>query len=301
MSPTAASCVFMSPPRRDWQLLGRANFRSQTRGAVDPRRAQGEWLTLARRIEQAGARVIALPSNDATLTGMPYAAESGHIVERTNGPLWLMPRMWAAHRTGEAAHWATLAAAMGIPTEAPAEGLWEGQGDVAVFRDTTMLFFGGRTDLAGMRAVRKWFSGDVLELEIREPAFHGNMALLPLEACNAVLACRAVIEPNAWGKLVERFGKDCIHEVSEDEIRSYATNGLPIGKLLLAPHLLPARVQSLVEELGMTVECMDMSELCEKAGGASRCLVHVARLPEAIAMRAPQETTLAAIATSLHA
>ena len=36
---------------------------------------------------------------------------------------------------------------------------------------------------------------------------------------------------------------------------------------------MPVRAQKLAEREGMHVRLLDMHELCEKAGGASRCLV----------------------------
>jgi hypothetical protein len=50
----------------------------------------------------------------------------------------------------------------------------------------------------------------------------------------------------------------------------------------------------------MKVELLSMGELCEKAGGASRCLVSHARIaPESIEI--PAENTLAAIAAVIRA
>jgi hypothetical protein len=63
-----------------------------------------------------------------------------------------------------------------------------------------------------------------------------------------------------------------------EEIRSYATNGLPIGGDVLAPHLVPERVTDLMKGWNLRVITLSMVELCEKAGGASRCLVSHARV-----------------------
>lgn len=86
----------MSPPSRGWALRGRANFRSREAPQVDAARARMEWLALAEAIEARGGTVIALepPSND--LTGMPYAAECGHVVASANDagpPTFLLPRI----------------------------------------------------------------------------------------------------------------------------------------------------------------------------------------------------------------
>ena len=285
---------FMSPPSAGWALRGRANFRSREAEQVDARAARREWITFAEAIEARGGTVVALyPPSDA-LTGMPYAAECGHVVMNGGRPVFLLPNMAAQHRRGERVHWEALAARMGLSPTDIGGGTWEAQGDVATFDGATLLFFGGRTDRAGMEAAARFFEGEVLKIEIREPAFHGNMALLPLPAVDRMLVCREVTEPASFDALVARFGRDRILEVSEDEIRRYATNGLPIGTTLLAPHLIPPRVADLVTDAGMEVVVLSMRELCEKAGGASRCLVSIAEVPSGLA-HVPPENTLAAI------
>lgn len=285
---------FMSPPGAGWALRGRANFRSREAAQVDARAARREWLALADAIEARGGTVVALYPPSDELTGMPYAAECGHVVTSGGRPRFLLPNMAAAHRRGERAHWAALAERMGLSPTDIGGGTWEAQGDVATFDGATLLFFGGRTDRAGMEAAARFFEGEVLKIEIREPAFHGNMALLPLPAAGRLLVCREVTAPASFDALVARFGAERVAEVSEDEIRRYATNGLPIGRALLAPHLIPPRVAQLVIEWGMEVVTLDMRELCEKAGGASRCLVSIADVPDGL-VSVPEESRLDAI------
>lgn len=285
---------FMSPPSAGWALRGRANFRSREAEPVDARAARREWLALAEAIEARGGTVVALYPPSDEISGMPYAAECGHVVMSGGRPRFLLPNMAAAHRRSERVYWEALAERMGLsPTDIGA-GTWEAQGDVATFDGATLLFFGGRTDRAGMEAAARFFEGEIVRIEIREPAFHGNMALLPLPAVDRVLACREVIEPSSYEALVARFGAERLIEVSEDEIRRYATNGLPIGRDLLAPSLVPERVVGLVTDAGMRVVSLTMRELCEKAGGASRCLVSIARVPPGL-VHLPEDTTLASV------
>jgi N-dimethylarginine dimethylaminohydrolase len=193
--------------------------------------------------------------------------------------------MASPHRQGERDLWRRVALDLGLePVDV--DGTWEAQGDVAWFRGRTLLFFGGRTDERGLASARAYFP-DALALRVREPAFHGNMALLPLAAADKVLACRAVLEGEGWRELERAFGASALVEVSEDEIRSYATNGLPVGGDWLVPHLVPERVTGLVASWGVRVVTLPMVELCEKAGGASRCLVSYARVDEGL-VRVPE-------------
>jgi len=238
-------------------------------------------VALADAIEARGGRVICLvPELGTELTGLPYAAECGHVVERAGKLCFLLPNMAAAHRKGESALWRPLARSLGFePIDL--EGTWEAQGDVAAFRGRTLLFFGGRTDRVGVDSAARFFPGDTLLIEIREPAFHGNMAVLPLEAAGKLLVCPEVIAEGGLARLATAFGEERLVPVSVDEIRSYATNGLPIGGDVLAPHLVSERVVSLMKGWGLQVVLLSMTELCEKAGGASRCLVSHARVDEA--------------------
>lgn len=283
----------MSPPSPDWQLKGRANFRSREAAPVDAAVARREWLALARAIEARGGTVVVAPPVSG-LTGMPYAAECGHVVGRR----FLLPRMAAEHRKGEAEHWGRVAARLGFEVVALERGTWEAQGDVALFDHATLLFYGGRTDREGFMRARAHFTGEVIPVEIREPAFHGNMAVLPLRAVDRMLVCPDVLVGDSLAKLEARFGKERLVPVSEDEIRSYATNGLPIEKTLLAPSLVPPRIVDLVKSFGMEVVLLEMNELCGKAGGASRCLVcHVPDPPPEI--RIPDDLTLARAAAEI--
>lgn len=273
----------MSPPGAGFRLRGRANFRSAVAPDVDAVRARREWELLRAAIEDCGGRVRVLPPDDAW-TGLPFAAEAGQPTAGTEAgspPRFLIPRMASAHRRGEAALWSAFVTQLGFDVVTLGEGVWEAQGDVAEFRGTTLLFYGGRTDYAGLRAARGHLGGDLLEIEIRDPAFHGNMALLPLPAADRVLVCPEVLVEPGMQLLAHRFGAERLIPVTESEIRQYATNGLPIADSWIAPSVVPARVLRLVGELGLRVRSIVMSELCEKAGGASRCLV--CRIPADLA------------------
>ena len=280
---------FMSPPSPQWQLRARSNFRAAVAPQVDAAKARREWLTLAEHIEAAGGTVCALVNPDNSLSGMPFAAEAGHVV----GETFLLPRMLHPHRQPERVHWQILAQAMGLTLGAPSHGVWEAQGDVATHDGATLLFYGGRTTHDALAEVRSFFHGEIVELEIREPAFHGNMAFLPLP--DRALACRSAFAPASWDTLTRRFK---VEEITEAELRAYATNGLQVGQTFLAPSCAPPRVLDRIEASGLKVVTLTLSELCEKAGGASRCLVSVADLD---AQRVPAENRLAAVAAALTA
>ncbi|RKH06446.1 amidinotransferase [Corallococcus sp. CA047B] len=291
----------MSPPGRGWALRGRANFRSREAAPADARGARREWLTLARHIEARGGTVVALPSPSDVLTGMPYSAECGQVVAREGqAPLFLLPRMMSAHRFAESEHWAPLARRMGMEVVEPGPGVWEAHGDVATFDGVTLLFWGGRTTLEGLEAAEPHFPGELLRVQVREPAFHGNMAVLPLPAVDRLLVCPDVMAPESVALLEQRFGADRLVRVTEADIRRYATNGLPLGRDLLAPTVMPPHVVDLLQGLGMRVVPMPMPELTEKGGGSSRCLVSRATV-DASRVQLPAEYRLDAVAKDIEA
>ena len=212
------------------------------------------------------------------LTGLPFAAEAGlplPALTAGGAPRFLLPRMKPEHRQEEKTRWAPFVRGLGFQTEEVLAGTWEGQGDVARFDDVTLMFFGGRTDREGLEAARHHVSGEVLALEIRSPAFHGNMAVLPLPHAGCLIVCADLVEDDGIALLEARFGRDRMHFVSMEEAKAYATNGLPLGEHVLAPTCTPPRVAQLLAAQGMRVEGLALVELCEKAGGASRCLVCV--------------------------
>ncbi|NVJ04120.1 amidinotransferase [Myxococcus sp. AM001] len=291
----------MSPPGRTWALRGRSNFRSREAPPVDARQARREWLALARDIEARGGTVVALPSPSELLTGMPYAAECGQVVARQGtAPLFVLPRMMSAHRQTEREHWAPLARSMGMEVVDPGVGIWEAHGDVATFDGVTLLFWGGRTTLDGLEAAARYFPGEVLRIQVREPAFHGNMAVLPLPAVDRLMVCPEVMAPQAHALLRERFGEHRLLLVTEAEIRRYATNGLPVGRDVLAPSVVPDPVRERLEALGLRVVSHPMRELCEKGGGSSRCLVSRAEV-DAATLHIPDAFRLSAIARDIDA
>jgi N-dimethylarginine dimethylaminohydrolase len=272
----------MSPPGPGWRLRGRANFRSEAAAPVDARAAIREWVAFADALEARGGRVVCLvPEPDTELTGLPYAAECGQIVEHEGELAFVLPSMAALHRRGERDAWRPVAAALGLRVIELGEGFWEAQGDVAELGGRTLLFWGGRTDAAGVRAAARYFPGDAILVEVRQPAFHGNMAAMPLPAAGKLLVCPEVIVGDGLGRLEAAFGAEALVPVTVDEITRYATNGLPVGREILAPHLTPPRVLGLMRDLGLSVVVLPMVELCEKAGGASRCLVSRAHVDPA--------------------
>ncbi len=291
----------MSPPHPAWALRGRANFKSEAAAQVDAGAARAEWLALADAIESLGAKVAVLPP-DPELTGLPYAAEAGHPLPPARAgdrPRFLLPRMRVEHRKRELEHWKPFVERLGFEAIDIGAGTWEGQGDVATLGMHTFIFYGGRTDREGAEAAAAHFGEGVSLIALEPPAFHGNMAFLPIPHARVALVCADTVDHNSLALLEAKIGRDRLRFVTEEEMRAYATNALPIGKTLLAASSLPEQTRHVLEGLGLELRFLTMNELCDKAGGASRCLVcHVAHPPEGLVV--PPELSLEAARAAIH-
>ena len=274
----------MSPPAPSWRLRCKANFRSSDAEPVDAKVAIREWCALADAITEAGGSVLVLePEENSLLTGLPYAAEAGQLVFVGDRPVFLLANMFAEHRRAEPTLWRQFAQKMGWSTH-QAAAFWEGQGDVSFFSGRTMLFFGGRTTTHGLASVRHFFDPASIVIELRQPAFHGNMAVSPIAPAHKLLVCPPVMRADSLGELRNAFGANSLIEVTEEEITNYSTNGLCVGQTMIVPSITPSRIVDNFRDWGLRVVVLPMRELCEKAGGASRCLVcHVRLTPEQIA------------------
>ena len=274
---------FMSPPTAAWQVVGRANFRSEDAVKAQAKHAIREWISLADQIESLGGRVICLvPDSETHLTGLPYAAESGQVVEYQGELVFLLPQMLSPHRQTERRLWKSLAQKLSLQVvKTQKEGdCWEAQGDVAFFQNRTLLFYGGRTNRSGLEKVLPYFSADSMILEISQPAFHGNVAFLPIDAQGVALFCPDVFSSQSLSLLRREFGEKALVPITIEELKNYSTNGLIVGGSILIPSLTPLRIQKLFSEWGLDIVELSMPELCEKGGGASRCLVSHCRIDE---------------------
>ena len=124
------------------------------------------------------------------------------------------------------------------------------------------------------------------------------LAWPPLTAVDRLVVCPEVMAPESHALLVKRFGAHRLFTVTEEEIRRYATNGLPVGRDLLAPSVVPSRVCQWVEAQGLRVVSLPMPELTEKGGGSSRCLVSRASVDPA-RVSIPEEYRLSAVAKDI--
>lgn len=274
----------MSPPRPDWALRGRANFRSREADETDASVAREEWCTLADAIVEAGGDVLVLPPPpDPELTGMIYTAEAGEVyLNKAGKPVWLLPNMAAEHRKGEKVYIKAFFEELDIRTE-DLGTTWEAQGDAIRGKTWSKVVhtYGvgpdARTAKEAYTNVAPRLSPEHMQLEFdADPYFHGNtfmnVYLGADEDSGLLVICPEAVSEVGYEELLDFLGDIRVHKISDEESLGYDTNALQVGTTVLAPSTISGGTQQALEDIGLTVEKLDLSELFRKGGGAPVCL-----------------------------
>ena len=285
MRPT----YLMSPPRLDWSVEGKANFRSRQADRVDPGRARMEWCTLADAIVDAGGEVLVCPPNPKRkLTGMVYTAEAGEYYRTDEGEgRFILPNMKPKHRRREADWIGGFVEGLGIPTES-VESTWEAQGDAIRGRDADEIVFtygegaDARSDRNACEEVARRIDADSICLQFNaDPWFHGNTFLNIYRALNpdrdppgVALVCPEALPDDQYAKLAEFLDDFEIVEISRRESLAYDTNSLQVTDTVLAPAQLSETASRAFRRLGLKVVTIALGELFDKGGGAPVCLTN---------------------------
>jgi N-dimethylarginine dimethylaminohydrolase len=288
--PIEDPVFLMTPPRRDWSLQGRANFRSRAAGSVDASRARREWAALADAIVDAGGEVLVCPPNPRRpLTGMIYTAEAGEFYQDSqDGWRFILPNMAAEHRRPEADWIGGFMTGIGMGCEA-IEPIWEAQGDAirgASPRDVIHTYGHGpdaRTDADAFDAVAGKLGDRELHLPFdADPWFHGNTFLNVYRTPDGhggwrglAVVCPEALSDDTYRRLLAFLGdKTQIHTISREASLGYDTNSLQVGSTVIAPSTLSARTRTALSDFGLDIVDLDLGELFSKGGGAPVCLTN---------------------------
>lgn len=280
----ATPIFLMSPPRPDWALRGRANFKSRAATGVDAEAARREWEKLADAIVAAGGEVVVMPPGDAELTGLIYTAESGEFFRDERGqPNFLLPNMAVEHRRREAEtirHF--VEDVLGMQT-ARVDAVWEAQGDAirTIDGDHIVHTYGigadGRTEPGAYGVVAHLLSDRHIQIGFHaDPWFHGNTFLqfFRKDSQTIMVVCPEALRDGEFQRLREFVGQIPIVEISAEQSQGYDTNALQVGTTILAPQTFSQSTRGAVEELGLDVETLHLGELFSKGGGAPVCLTN---------------------------
>lgn len=273
----------MSPPREDWALRGRANFKSRAADSADATLARREWAGLADAIVEAGGDVVVLPAGDASLTGLIYTAEAGEFFRDDRGePSFLLPTMAVEHRRGEAEHIGDfITKRLGFGTVC-VDATWEAQGDaIRLGADAIVHTYGvgpdRRTSRQAYDQVAPKLSSRHIQIGfVADPWFHGNTFLQFFHGADhtVMLVCPEALLEGEYDRLLSFVGDVDVVELTREQSRGYDTNALQVGDTVIAPATFSDTARSVCEQLGLDVVALNLDELFSKGGGAPVCLTN---------------------------
>jgi N-dimethylarginine dimethylaminohydrolase len=270
----------MSYPGPSWQIRGGANFRSRERPPANPRAAMKEWLRLCDAISAAGGRILVMPPGEPSLTGLVYTADAGALIKSGDRWTFLIAKMAVPHRQGERAPLRRFLDEAGMPC-VEAEHLWEGQAELCTLPGNRyLLSWGVRSVKESFLEVQAWLptGARVLDVQLREPFFHGDLALAPLQnrggdtvllAHGGALATRGIPELRSF---LGPYGE--VLPVDEEDALAGACSTLCVNGTLLVPAGLSVGLRGSLIHRGFVVEELELGELFGKGGGGPRALVN---------------------------
>ncbi len=270
----------MSPPRSDWALKGKANFRSIEAGEVNADAAQAEWAKLADAIVAAGGEVLVAPPNpNRNLTGMVYTAEAGEFyIDPDHGPSFILPNMSAEHRRHESSWLGGFFAGLGVHLKT-INSTWEAQGDALRCPSGIIHTFGEgkfqRTDSNAYDEVAELLSENHIQLKFKaDPWFHGNTFLNVYtgKQGSGALVCEEALED--FEKLESFLGDTKIVKVTPEASMDYDTNSLQVNETVIASETISETATTLFSDLGLSTNLLSLVELFTKGGGAPVCLTN---------------------------
>lgn len=286
-SGSTTPIFLMSPPRADWALKGKANFRSRQAAPADAARARDEWSILADAIVAAGGEVLVCPPNpDAPLTGMIYTAEAGEFYRHNGHPAFILPKMASPHRRAEAAWIGAWLEDLGVRVTAQRADapLWEAQGDAIRAASASQIIhtYGvgpdARTERAAYEHIAPLLSPEHLHLQFdADPWFHGNTFLNIYRApashdTHLMVVCPDALCAEEYARLRAFLPDARVHEITREQSLGYDTNALQVRQTVLAPPSLSAGTEAAIRALGLNTKRIELAELFLKGGGAPVCL-----------------------------
>jgi N-dimethylarginine dimethylaminohydrolase len=275
----------MSYPPAAWSIRGGENFRSQSRAATNPRAALKEWLKLCDAITHAGGRILIVepPGETPPLTGLMYTANAGELFHQGNGWMFMLSTMSVVHRKAERELLRRFLVEAGVQC-VDAQHVWEGQADVCPLAGNRFILTWGvrsvRDSIEDVRA-RLPTAARVLEVQLRDPFFHGDTCLNPLvnRGGDTILLAHAGALANRTLPELRNFVGPNIEvlPVEEADALGYACNALCVNGTVLVPTGLSVGLRANMVKRGFVVEELDLPELFGKGGGGPRCLVNQLR------------------------
>jgi N-dimethylarginine dimethylaminohydrolase len=121
----------------------------------------------------------------------------------------------------------------------------------------------------------------LLDLEIRQPFFHGDTCLNAItnRAGDVSLLAHGGALVNSTVEALRRFLGDAVEvlPVDQDDALAYACNALCVNGTILMPSGVSTSLRGQLARRGFALEELGFEELFGKGGGGPRCLVNELR------------------------
>lgn len=148
----------------------------------------------------------------------------------------------------------------------PRDVCFEGNAEAIAWGDRLLMGHGVRSSVAAARHLRRILGAEVIPLELRQPFFHLDVALLPLGHDNLVYFPPAFTEDSV--STIRRLSRSLI-EVGVEDAMALACNSMVVGGTVIMRADFP-RLRKEIESLGFRALVIPLSE-APKVGGAIKC------------------------------
>ena len=233
---------------------------------VDKELAMRQWQTLKRVYEQLEARVFEMPAQPG-LPDMTFAANCGHL----EGDVFLQANFRYDVRKPEAGHAADFFQKQNrTVVTLPGDVIFEGQGDTIPYgKDALFMGYGKRTTKNAMKKLAGMSRKKVYPLALSNDKFyHLDTCFGPLNE-DSVVVSRAAFGSEEID-LIESTFSDVIYTNEQDDL-VLAPNLVVIGKTVVMGDGFSHELGKAIEQRGLKVEGVDLSEFL-KSGGGAKCL-----------------------------
>jgi N-dimethylarginine dimethylaminohydrolase len=235
---------------------------------VDPALALRQWETLRQTYLSLGHSVATI-APVAGLPDMVFAANGATVID---GAV-LGVRFRYPERAAEAEAYLDWFRSNGWPSVHAAKRVNEGEGDVLVTGDGTILAgYGFRTDFEAGEELAAAFGRRVVSLRLVDPRFyHLDTALCVLDASTAMYY-PAAFDDAGRAALASIFAE--LIEAKDEDAEVLGLNAVSDGRRVV----LATRATGLARSLrarGFEVVPVDMSELLKAGGGAKCCTLEL--------------------------
>jgi N-dimethylarginine dimethylaminohydrolase len=267
-SRTATPRSYLMCPPENFDVTYAINPWMRPDAPVDPALAMRQWETLKQTYESLGHSV----STIEPVVGLPdmvFAANGATVID---GAV-LGVRFRYPQRAGEAEAYLNWFRSNGWQSVHAAEHVNEGEGDILVAGDGTILAgYGFRSDFEAGEELAATFGRRVVSLRLVDPRFyHLDTALCVLDGSTAMYY-PAAFDDAGRAALASTFAE--LIEAKDEDAEVLGLNAVSDGRRVVLAAAATGLARSL-RSRGFEVVPVDMSELLKAGGGAKCCTLEL--------------------------